>query len=537
MTQNSMVGDGFGGRSWYTPTNYTVGSYSAYSICFDNCDSNQLYGWGLNNYNQLGLGLSNPGSSVPQAIPKMSNVKYYSTGYLMGAIKNDNTGWAWGAAADLHPGIVGDPLQVISDVKFVDASSIAVSFVKNDGTVWNAGVNLNGAFGTGNFGDPYFFHFEPVQMKGIYSAVRVAANSRATIVLLEDGSLMSAGVEYGHGLGPSVAAAYTAMPILGLPKMVDVKSINFSTIALSEDGEIYYWGEIENSSIPTKINSLSNIVAISGCDDGAHFLALDEDKNCFAFGFNDYGQCGAGFSGSNIQPQIPLLVATDVIDIMAGESFSYIVKSDGSLWCAGMDAGISIWLNLPPVSSTSFVRLDPSLVAEACMVKGIIPHITDCGPNSIGTITIDSYGFESPLMYSIGGDFQSDSTFEYLEAGEYQISILDNQGCETSIDVTVAGENCPEPPILIQFPNVFTPNGDSDNDFFHFESEGVIELNGEVFNRWGERIAILEGIDATWDGKTVNGQECADGVYFYKVRYKDYNDEAHEQHGFLTVLR
>jgi len=45
--QNSMVGDGFGGRLWYRPTNYTVGSYSGFSLCYsDPCDSssNQLYG-------------------------------------------------------------------------------------------------------------------------------------------------------------------------------------------------------------------------------------------------------------------------------------------------------------------------------------------------------------------------------------------------------------------------------------------------------------------------------------------------------------
>lgn len=60
FAQNSMVGDGFGGRLWYNPTNYTVGSYSAYSICQDICGTGetQLYGWGDNGYNQLGLGIS-----------------------------------------------------------------------------------------------------------------------------------------------------------------------------------------------------------------------------------------------------------------------------------------------------------------------------------------------------------------------------------------------------------------------------------------------------------------------------------------------
>lgn len=43
FAQNSMVGDGFGGRGWYVPHNYQVGAYSAYTVCGD---SNQLYAGG-----------------------------------------------------------------------------------------------------------------------------------------------------------------------------------------------------------------------------------------------------------------------------------------------------------------------------------------------------------------------------------------------------------------------------------------------------------------------------------------------------------
>ena len=51
--QNSMTGDGFGGRVWYVPHNYQVGAYSAYTVCGD---SNQLYGWGSNIHGELGNG-------------------------------------------------------------------------------------------------------------------------------------------------------------------------------------------------------------------------------------------------------------------------------------------------------------------------------------------------------------------------------------------------------------------------------------------------------------------------------------------------
>ena len=88
--QNSMVGDGFGGRGWYVPHNYQVGSYSAYTICGDN---SQLYGWGNNSQGELGNGSSTFSTGAPVAATGMTNVKFYTSGYIAGAIKNDNTAW------------------------------------------------------------------------------------------------------------------------------------------------------------------------------------------------------------------------------------------------------------------------------------------------------------------------------------------------------------------------------------------------------------------------------------------------------------
>jgi alpha-tubulin suppressor-like RCC1 family protein len=71
-------------------------------VTLDPCSNgtNQLYGWGSNNTGQLGYNSSILPSGVitPTPIPNMNNVKYYSTGYNMGAIKNDSSGWVWGSA-------------------------------------------------------------------------------------------------------------------------------------------------------------------------------------------------------------------------------------------------------------------------------------------------------------------------------------------------------------------------------------------------------------------------------------------------------
>lgn len=93
FAQNSLVGDGFGGRLWYVPCNYAVGSYSGYAVCGDACGKNagQLYAWGTNQYGQLGIG-TRTGITIPAAVPGMSNVKYFTAGYSMAAITSDKSG-------------------------------------------------------------------------------------------------------------------------------------------------------------------------------------------------------------------------------------------------------------------------------------------------------------------------------------------------------------------------------------------------------------------------------------------------------------
>jgi gliding motility-associated-like protein len=559
-----MVGDGFGGRLWYSPTNYTVGSYSAYSVCYSGlCGDgiNQLYGWGNNNYNQLGLGASFIGGvHVPTAIPNMSDVKYYSTGYIMGAIKNDKTGWAWGG------NITGNPIQVISDVKFLDASSTTISWVKDDGTVWSIGENFGGNFGDGTNNDS---PTTPIQMQNISTAVRVANNRYATIVLLADSSLMSVGDNsFGClGVDPLISSMVMPIAIQNLPPIIDIKSHAKGTIALSAEGKVFYWGH-NNSTystfLPIQLPNLDNIVAISACDDGFHFLALDEYKNCYAWENNSSGQCGVS-STQNYFIDTPQIVATDVIDIMAGEWFSYLVKSDGSLWSSGFQGAYSIWLDLPNLQRDTFTLLDPSSVPEACSLFGITSYTTPVCNNdpNLGSITVSNYGGQEPYSYSIGGGFQNSNEFTEIEAGTYDITVQDDNGCafmttaivnidscsslstdtsdipiDTTTDTTIDTTIVDPIETFIDFYSVFSPNNDGKNDLFYFPNVGYTDLSCEIYNRWGTLIYAWNDTHGYWNGTNMKtNNPVSEGVYYYVANYKK-EDEAWERtSNYVTLLR
>ena len=353
ISQNSMTGDGFGGRLWYKPNNYTVGSYSAYTVCGD---SQQLFGWGDNLYGQLGNGTT-WSVTQPIKVKGMTHVKFYSTGYLMGAIKTDKTGWVWGIDSI-------NPQHVINDVKFLDAGSSIVSFVKEDSTVWSVGRNTYGSFGNDSI--EASTTYEAKKMIGIQNAVRVSNSNTSTLVLLADSTLMTCGTNVNGVLGidkSKYPKAIRALPIPGLTNIIDIKSITNNHIALDKNGDVYAWGpgtlgatgngNIAIVDVPEKIKTLKNIVAISGCNDGYHFLALDDHHNCYTWGIYNLDLTKIYST--------PMLIATNVADIMAGETFSYIIKTDGSLWANGQSKTGSIWLNLTNLKREDFTEIDPSI--------------------------------------------------------------------------------------------------------------------------------------------------------------------------------
>ncbi len=373
-----MTGDGFGGRSWYVAHNYQVGAYSGYTVCGP---ADQLYAWGSNIHGELGIGtlISN---TIPVPIPNMTNVKFFTTGYVSGVIKKDSTAWIWGAVYDFTGMVITpNPTQVLSGVKFIDGGLTHIVFVKNDGTVWGAGRNYKGELGNGVNSSPLVI-IPPVQMTGVTNAVRAIAiggltgSSPATMILLADSTVKITG---GDGQFMQVSNS-TPVTLPGLTKIVDIKGNNIAAFALNSNGEVYSFGtETPLGSLglgvppftympPTKISfpaGAAPIIALSANNDGFSALALDENGNVYGWGYNVHGELG---DGTFITRASPTLVATNVIDIFAGETFSYILKADNSLWATGRsgwpntggyDYG-SIWMNQTNVMRNSFTQIDPT---------------------------------------------------------------------------------------------------------------------------------------------------------------------------------
>ena len=138
------------------------------------------------------------------------------------------------------------------------------------------------------------------------------------------------------------------------------------------------------------------------------------------------------------------------------------------------------------------------------------------------------------------GDGTTSTEFEpkhaYTKAGEYTIKLIaiNDLGCaDTLVRVSeIEIENQFE----VKIPNVFTPNGDQNNDIFLPLIQGAVEYNLLIFNRWGELLFESNSPEVGWDGY-YKGVMSPPDAYIYKLEVKFENGERTTKHGDVTLLR
>jgi gliding motility-associated-like protein len=85
-------------------------------------------------------------------------------------------------------------------------------------------------------------------------------------------------------------------------------------------------------------------------------------------------------------------------------------------------------------------------------------------------------------------------------------------------------------------PTAFTPNGDSNNDLFRFESKNIESFDLKIFNRWGEIVFKTTDINQGWDGY-VNGKPQNMDTYKYTVKARTVHGYEFTKGGEFLLLR
>jgi gliding motility-associated-like protein len=116
----------------------------------------------------------------------------------------------------------------------------------------------------------------------------------------------------------------------------------------------------------------------------------------------------------------------------------------------------------------------------------------------------------------------------------YTVSGTDAAGCTGTASILIYVEQyCKD----FFVPNIFSPNGkgpDVNNTLCVYGS-CIVELQYEVFNRWGEKVFETTDTSICWDGNW-RGEPVGSGVFAYKLRAVLSNGEIVEKAGNLTVV-
>ena len=192
------------------------------------------------------------------------------------------------------------------------------------------------------------------------------------------------------------------------------------------------------------------------------------------------------------------------------------------------DAGTYyVTVSIPPCSDTVILHVvvNPSPIAYAGQ---------DTTINSGVAITLHGSGGQT-YSWSPSGTLNNPNIANPLatpyNSTTYTLTVTDSLGC-SSIDEVIISVN----PGALFVPNIFSPNGDGENDILYVYGTSIKEMKFYIYNRWGEK--VFESTDRTngWDG-TFKGKPCDAGVFAYYLDVIYYDDNEVKLSGNVTLVR
>ncbi len=121
---------------------------------------------------------------------------------------------------------------------------------------------------------------------------------------------------------------------------------------------------------------------------------------------------------------------------------------------------------------------------------------------------------------------------EFSASGSYNVSLIvtSTNNCPDTVYKTIE--------ISTEFiiPDVFTPNGDGQNDFFQIPFFNHDKFTLQVYNRWGQILFKSQSHRMIWDGTTEGGAPAPDGTYYIIIEANN-PERSISYNGSVTLLR
>lgn len=215
--------------------------------------------------------------------------------------------------------------------------------IKQDGSLWAWGDNSSGQLGLGNNNT----YYSPAQVGNQSGWSQVSAGVNHSLALKTNGTLWAWGNNSAGALGFDLGTS-----TLNTPTQVGTDNnwvqiatgLSFS-LGIKSDGSLWAWGSnnygqcgvsSSASSIvtPTRIGTANNWSKITA--GYYHAIAIKSDGTMWAWGRNHVGQLGSGNTSTTaVTAPIQVGSSTDWRSVSAGEGHNVALKTNNTVWCWG----------------------------------------------------------------------------------------------------------------------------------------------------------------------------------------------------------
>nr|QHB15577.1 putative E3 ubiquitin-protein ligase HERC1 [Bemisia tabaci] len=232
----------------------------------------------------------------------------------------------------------------LTNVQQVEAGQYCTFFIHTNGTVSACGKGSYGRLGLGDSSNQQTPKKLPIEAR-IKKVSTSKGSDGHSLALSEDGQVYSWGDgdygKLGHGGTSTQKQPKLITGVLSGKKVVCIHVGYRHSAAVTSTGELYTWGEGEHGRlglgdsnsrpVPTLVHDIGGVGSVA-CG-SAHTLALSIDgKTLWSFGSGDYGKLGHGDSAKIYRPKvIEALQGMYIRKICAGSQFSMALTSNGQV--------------------------------------------------------------------------------------------------------------------------------------------------------------------------------------------------------------
>ncbi len=258
-----------------------------------------------------------------------------------------------------------------------------------------------------------------------------------------------------------------------------------------------------------------------------------------------FNTCGQVVSAPFSVTEMPLPDAqiSGETSFCAGEQTTLAASGGNTyLWSTGQ-SGTNITVAAPGTYSVSATNSCGTTTESVTVtIAAVSASFTASTLTGAAPLPVDFTNTSDPNAVSFNwnfGDGSTETSFSpshlFTQSGQYTVELTATNaiGCSDSYSLIIEVLDIPS---SLTIPNIFTPNGDHQNDEFIIVAERIESYNLQILNRWGNVILTIQDPETGWDG-TIQGDQATEGTYFYQVTATGIDKKNYNETGFFELQR